>query len=182
MAVVGLDARERANRRMLAKLAVAAALMFGFGFALVPFYRTLCEALGVNRLVRAEAPVNTQVDAGRWLTVEFDANAHGALALRALEKVVRVHPGALGQAVFELRNESTRAVTAQAIPSYGPREAARYFKKLECFCFTQQRLAPGETRRLPVAFVIEAGLPAEIHTVTLSYTVFEVEGSAGGSG
>ena len=90
----------------------------------------------------------------------------------------RVHPGALTQVEFEVRNRSDRPVTGQAIPSFGPQVAGRYFKKLDCFCFTQQTLAPGEVRRMPVAFVIERDLPQDVGTVTLSYTFFEVEGKA----
>jgi cytochrome c oxidase assembly protein subunit 11 len=93
-----------------------------------------------------------------------------------VEKSVRIHPGALTQVTFEVHNSSDRAVTGQAIPSFGPQLAGRYFKKLDCFCFTQQTLAPGEVRRMPVAFVIEPGLPEDVNTVTLSYTFFEVEG------
>jgi cytochrome c oxidase assembly protein subunit 11 len=80
--------------------------------------------------------------------------------------------------MYEIRNTSDRAVTGQAIPSYGPPLAVRYFKKLECFCFTQQTLQPGETRQMPVVFVLEHGLPDEVNTITLSYAFFEVEGTA----
>ena len=175
----GLPANQR-NRQMLVKLLVVAAMMFGFGFALVPFYRTLCDALGLNNVVKADALAATvvAVDATRLLTVEFDTNLRNDLpwTFAAVEKSVRVHPGALTQVMFEVRNSSDRAVTGQAIPSFGPQLAGRYFKKLDCFCFTQQTLAPGEVRRMPVAFVIEPGLPEDVNTVTLSYTFFEVEG------
>ena len=90
-----------------------------------------------------------------------------------------LHPGAFTQVTFEVRNASDRPVTGQAIPSFGPQLAGRYFKKLDCFCFTQQTLAPGEVRRMPVAFVIEPELPRDVNTVTLSYTFFEVEGNNG---
>ena len=92
---------------------------------------------------------------------------------------MRIHPGALTQVTYEVRNRSDRPVTGQAIPSFGPQLAGRYFKKLDCFCFTQQTLAPGEVRRMPVVFVIEPGLPQDVNTVTLSYTFFEVEGKKG---
>jgi len=169
-----------ANQQTLVKLLVVAVAMFGFGYAMVPFYRAICDALGLNSVVRADAVANTQVDAGRLLTVEFDANLRSNLpwTFTPLEKSVRVHPGELTQVVFEVRNRSDRPVTGQAIPSFGPQLAGRYFKKLECFCFTQQTLAPGEVRRMPVAFVIERDLPQDVGTVTLSYTFFEVEGKA----
>jgi len=167
-----------ANQQTLVKLLVVAVAMFGFGYALVPFYRAICDALGLNSVAKADVVANTQVDAGRLLTVEFDANLRSNLpwTFAPLEKSVRVHPGVLTQVVFEVRNRSDRAVTGQAIPSFGPQLAGRYFKKLDCFCFTQQTLAPGEVKRMPVAFVIERGLPQDVNTVTLSYTFFEVEG------
>lgn len=170
-----------ANQQTLVKLLVVAVLMFGFGFALVPFYRAICDALGLNSVVKADAVANTQVDTGRSLTVEFDTNLRSNLpwTFTPLEKSVRIHPGALTQVTFEIRNRSDHPVTGQAIPSFGPQLAGRYFKKLECFCFTQQTLAPGEVRRMPVVFVVEPGLPRDVNTVTLSYTFFEVEGKTG---
>jgi cytochrome c oxidase assembly protein subunit 11 len=173
-----------ANRRMLAKLLVVAGVMFGFGFAMVPFYRALCEAVGLNRVAQSDTVENTQVDALRTLTVEFDTNLRNDLpwTFAPLERSVQVHPGALVQVTFEIRNNSDRQVTGQAVPSYGPQVAARHFRKLECFCFTQQTLAPGETRRMPVAFVIDAGMPQDVNTVTLSYTFFEVEGRSSARG
>jgi cytochrome c oxidase assembly protein subunit 11 len=172
----------RANQQTLVKLLVVAGAMFGFGYAMVPFYRAICDALGLNSVVAADAVANTQVDTGRFLTVEFDTNLRSNLpwTFTPLEKSVRIHPGALTQVLFEVRNRSDRVVTGQAVPSFGPQLAGRYFKKLECFCFTQQTLAPGEVRRMPVAFVVERGLPQDVNTVTLSYTFFEVEGKARG--
>jgi cytochrome c oxidase assembly protein subunit 11 len=169
-----------ANQQTLVKLLVVAVAMFGFGYALVPFYRAICDALGLNSVIKADIVANSQVDTGRLLTVEFDANLRSNLpwTFAPLEKSVRVHPGELTQVMFEVRNRSDRAVTGQAIPSFGPQLAGRYFKKLDCFCFTQQTLAPGEVKRMPVAFVIERGLPGDVNTVTLSYTFFEVEGKA----
>lgn len=173
-----------ANQQTLVKLLVVAVAMFGFGYAMVPFYRAICDALGLNSVVKADTVANTQVDTGRSLTVEFDTNVRSNLpwTFAAVEKNVRIHPGALTQVTFEVRNRSDRPVTGQAIPSFGPQLAGRYFKKLDCFCFTQQTLAPGEVRRMPVVFVIEPGLPRDVNTVTLSYTFFEVEGKTGKDG
>ncbi|HET6492411.1 MAG TPA: cytochrome c oxidase assembly protein, partial [Burkholderiales bacterium] len=141
----------------------------------------ICEVTGINNVLKADQVANSQVDTGRWLTVEFDANVRSQLpwTFAPLEKRVRFHPGELVQVAFEVRNNSSRAVTGQAIPSYGPQLAGRYFKKLECFCFTQQTLQPGEVRRMPVVFVVEKDLPQDLNTVTLSYSFFEVEGTAG---
>jgi len=146
----------------------------------VPFYKQICDVTGINNVQKADRVANTQVDAARWLTVEFDTNVRENLPwkFRPLEKSVRFHPGELMQVTFEIRNTSNRVITGQAIPSYGPQLAAGYFKKLECFCFRQQTLQPGEVRQMPVVFVIENGLPQDVNTVTLSYSFFEVEGTA----
>jgi cytochrome c oxidase assembly protein subunit 11 len=169
-----------ANRQLLVKLSIVAVLMFGFGYALVPFYDKICVALGVNSLVERTEPVaNTQVDLTRTVTIEFDANAHG-MPWR-FEPVVRhmqVHPGQLVQVDYDVSNVRSAPVTGQAVVSYGPALAGRFVRKLECFCFTQQTLGPGETRRMPVTFVVDGSLPADINTFTLSYTFFEVPGKS----
>ena len=171
------------NRRMLTRLSIVAVAMFGFGYALVPFYDKICIALGINSLeARAEPAANTQVDRTRTVTIEFDANAHG-MPWR-FEPVVRhmqVHPGQLVNVDYEVSNVRSAPVTGQAVVSYGPSLAGRYVRKLECFCFTQQTLAAGETRRMPVTFVVDGSLPADINTFTLSYTFFEVAGLGGKS-
>ena len=167
------------NRRTLARLAVVAVAMFGFGYALVPFYDAICRALGVNEFIQADAlPAgNTQVDATRTITVELDANVHDApMHFRPLVRHVQVHPGELATVEYEVVNVRSAPVTGQAVPSYGPQIAGEYFKKLECFCFTQQTLAPGETRRMPVTFVVDPRLPRDINTIAVSYTFFEVAG------
>ena len=177
----GAQGNQQANQQMLVKLLVVAVVMFGFGFAMVPFYRAMCEALGLNSVLKSDAVAGgqaSQVDATRLLTVEFDTNLRNDLPwiFRPVEKSVRIHPGELTLVTFEIRNNSNRPVTGQAIPSYGPQLAARHFKKLECFCFTQQTLAPGEVKRMPVTFIVDTDLPRDVNTVTLSYTFFEVEG------
>lgn len=168
------------NRRMLTRLSIVAVLMFGFGFALVPFYDQICRALGINSLVeRSELAANTQVDRTRKVTIEFDANSRGLpWSFQPMVRHMEVHPGQLVQVDYEVANVRSEAVTGQAVVSYGPALAGRYVRKLECFCFTQQTLAAGETRRMPVSFVLDGSLPAEINTVTLSYTFFEVAGKS----
>jgi cytochrome c oxidase assembly protein subunit 11 len=172
--------RAQSNVLTRRKLFIVAVAMFGFGFALVPFYQRICEATGLNSVIRPDVVTNTQVDAARLVTIEFDSNLRSNLpwTFRPLQTNVRIHPGELTTVMYEIRNNSGRAVTGQAIPSYGPQVAGRYFKKLDCFCFTQQTLQPGEARQMPVAFVIEKGLPDDVNTITLSYTFFEVEGTA----
>jgi cytochrome c oxidase assembly protein subunit 11 len=171
------------NRRSLIRLSVVAVAMFGFGYALVPFYDAICSALGVNEFVKADAlPANTQIDATRTVTVELDANAHNLpWSFRPLVRHVSVHPGELTTIEYEIANVRDTPVTAQAVPSYGPARAGEHFRKIECFCFTQQTLAAGETRRMPVIFVVDPALPKDVNTITLSYTFFEVPGRGGKS-
>ena len=168
------------NLATMRKLVVVSIAMFGFGYALVPFYQKICEVTGVNRLLKPAEVTNSQIDATRFVTIEFDSNLRTALpwTFRPLQTSVRIHPGELTTVVYEIRNTSTRAITGQAIPSYGPQLAGQFFKKLDCFCFTQQTLQPGESRQLPVVFVIEVGLPQDVSTITLSYSFFEVDGAS----
>jgi len=171
------------NRQLLVKLTVVAACMFAFGYALVPFYEKICEALGVNNLVgEAAAPLNTQVDATRTVVIELDGNTHEMpWRFRPLVNHVDVHPGQVITVEYEVSNVRGEPVTGQAVPSYGPRNAAQYFRKLDCFCFKQQTLAAGETRRMPVTFVVDPALPKDVGTITISYTFFEVPGLKGKS-
>jgi cytochrome c oxidase assembly protein subunit 11 len=182
------------NRRMLGKLVVVVALMFAFGYALVPLYRTICEALGINVLSQSEQRVsngswwgtfndaatpgkgNTQVDLARTITVEFDANARGPWDFKPAQSSVQVHPGQLTTVMYEFRNKQNRVMAAQAIPSYAPMQAGMHFNKVECFCFNEWKLQPGESKRWPVTFVVDAKLPKDVTTITLSYTFFEVGG------
>jgi cytochrome c oxidase assembly protein subunit 11 len=170
------------NRVTLRKLLVVTGLMFGFGFALVPFYEKLCDVTGINRIVKRDdhKPANTQVDTSRSITVEFDANLRSNLpwTFKPLETSVRVHPGEVATVVYEVSNVAGRAVTGQAIPSYGPMLAAQFFRKIECFCFDKQEMAAGETRQMPIAFVVDPSLPSDVNTITLSFTFFEVAGRA----
>ena len=152
----------RENVKMVGKLAVVAAGMFAFGYALVPIYKAICEMTGINVLALGERnlsgaptslPANTQVDTSRSITVEFDANSRGP---------------------WQFQNVQNRRMSAQAIPSYAPQQASKHFNKLECFCFQQYTLEPGEKKSWPVAFVIDPKLSRDVKTITLSYTFFEV--------
>ena len=169
---------------MVGKLAVVTAGMFFFGYALIPIYRHICELTGINILALGErqvpggstAAANSQVDFSRTITVEFDANAHGPWEFKPAKASVQVHPGELATVMYEFRNVQDHTMAAQAIPSYAPRNAAAHFNKLECFCFNQYTLEPGEKKQWPVAFVIDPRLPRDVTTITLSYTFFEVGG------
>lgn len=173
------------NLRILGKLTVIVAGMFAFGYALVPLYKAICEATGINVLAlseqtipgaRAQMPANTQVDRTRTITVEFDANSRGPWHFKPMKASMEVHPGELATVMYEFQNVQNRTMAAQAIPSYAPHQAAAHFNKLECFCFTQYTLAAGEKKEWPVAFVIDPKLPKDVTTITLSYTFFEVGG------
>ncbi|MFN3886073.1 MAG: cytochrome c oxidase assembly protein [Aquabacterium sp.] len=175
----------RANRETVFKLIVVTGLMFGFGYAMVPMYRHICAALGINVLSLGEQKVpgavgttrrNTQVDLSRTVTIEFDANARGPWDFKPEVRSVRVHPGELTTVVYEFRNRQDRPMAAQAIPSYAPKQATSHFTKFECFCFAEHVLQPGESKRWPVTFIIDPRLPKDVSTITLSYTFFEVGG------
>ena len=171
--------QQAANRTLLKRLSVVVVAMFGFGYLMVPFYEKICEVTGLRNIARADTVANTQVDASRVVRIEFDSNVHNLpWRFRSVERGMSVHPGAVAQAEFEVVNTTDRPITGQAIPSYAPQYAAQYFRKLDCFCFSQQTLQPGEVRRLPVVFVVETTLPDEVNYVTMSYTFFEVEGRA----
>ncbi len=176
------------NLRMLGKLTVIVLAMFGFGYALVPLYRTICEALGINvltlneRITSAglggtrERKASTQVDYSRSVTIEFDANARGPWDFKPAVRSLQVHPGELTTVMYEFRNVQNRTMAAQAIPSYAPMQASPHFTKLECFCFNEYTLKPGESKQWPVVFYIDPKLPKDVTTITLSYTFFEVGG------
>ena len=165
------------NRRLSMRLAIVALGMFGFAFALVPFYNEICPALGVNSLVERSDAVNTQIDRSRTVTIELDSNAHNmAWRFRPLVNHVEVHPGQLMTVEYEVVNVRNVPVTGQAVPSYGPQIAGSYFRKLDCFCFQQQTLAPGERRVMPVTFVVDPKLPKDLNAIAVSYTFFEVDG------
>lgn len=176
---------------MVGKLVVVAALMFGFGYALVPMYRAICNALGINILsvseqrvsnagsadkARAILRANTQIDRSRTITVEFDANARGPWDFKPAVRSIEVHPGELATVMYEFKNIQNRTMAAQAIPSYAPQQAMSHFNKLECFCFNEYTLKAGERKEWPVVFVIDPKLPKDVKTITLSYTFFEVGG------
>ncbi|MFM6995890.1 MAG: cytochrome c oxidase assembly protein [Limnohabitans sp.] len=172
-----------ANLQMLGKLAIITVGMFGFGYALIPIYKHICEITGINILALGEkdlpgqakrVPTNSQVDTTRLITVEFDANARGPWDFKPEKTSIQVHPGELATVMYEFQNIQNRTMAAQAIPSYAPKQATQHFNKLECFCFNQYTLAPGEKKQWPVAFVIDPKISKDVTTITLSYTFFEV--------
>jgi cytochrome c oxidase assembly protein subunit 11 len=182
----------RDNRRMVLKLTVIVAAMGAFGYALVPLYKTICDALGINVLSVSErigaaglggtaVKRSTQVDYSRTVTIEFDGNARGPWQFAPARRSVQVHPGEMTSVMYEFRNVQDRTMAAQAIPSYAPRNSAGHFHKVECFCFNEYTLKPGEAKQWPVVFFVDPKLPKDVTTITLSYTFFEIPGKVAGA-
>jgi cytochrome c oxidase assembly protein subunit 11 len=161
------------NRRLMGKLLVIAVGMLGFGFALVPMYRQICEAIGITQ-TRVVASGNTQVDASRSVTVELVASSAGLpWRFEAIDRTVTLHPGELATVRYRVVNTLGRPVTAHAVMNTAPAVAGRYIEKRECFCFSDQTLAAGESREMPVVFRVRKDAPDDLTTVSLSYTFFE---------
>jgi len=174
------------SKSLVVKLSIFAVVMFAFTYAMVPIYKSACDAGwldatrydSANPYANVNANVdtsNTQVDRSRWITVEFVANTNEKLPWKfePQQKSIRIHPGEMTNVVYDVVNTTNMEITGVAIPSYGPALAVEYFKKVECFCFTKQTMAPHERRGMPVVFVVTPDLPQDVNTITLSYTFFE---------
>ncbi len=176
---------KKSNRRLISWLFALVVGMFGFGFALVPIYNSLCKVLGINGKTNAVAvaydATNAGIDKTRTITVEFIAQNNGGVpwAFYPKTKKVKIHPGDIARLSFYAENKTDHQMTVQAIPSVSPGLAAKYLKKTECFCFAQQTLGAHEAMDMPLLFHLDPALPKEIRTVTLSYTLFDVTGNAG---
>jgi len=159
------------------KLLVVAVAMFGFGYALVPLYDVFCEITGINgKTKRGTIQQAAKVDTNRWITVEFTGHADPGLAweFRPLQRKMRIHPGQVVIAKYFARNTTRQTSTGRAVPSVSPNRAASHFKKIECFCFTEQQLKGGEQKEMPVQFYIDTDVPEEVDTITLSYAFFKL--------
>lgn len=169
-----MTATARANTILLRRLLLVAVAMFGFGFALVPLYSVFCDLTGFNRDDAQVLARNSQVDTSRNIQVQMlaDRRDGDAWRLSAPAEAIAPHPGELVMVEYQLDNLGDRPLVGHAVPSYAPARAAAYFRKIDCFCFREQRLAPHESRRLPVLFVLDHDLPADIGVVTLSYTFY----------
>ncbi len=168
--------RKKRNKRITLILGATAFGMFFFGFALVPLYNVLCKAWGINgKTNRNSVSRSHYVDPSRTITVEFLANTNANLPweFKPLTKKIDIHPGENVKVGFFTKNLSNHTMTIQAIPSVTPGLAAKYLKKTECFCFRQQTLQSHQAMNMPLIFHIDTELPYNIHTVTLSYTLFE---------
>ncbi|SFN18246.1 cytochrome c oxidase assembly protein [Dokdonella immobilis] len=179
-------ARVKHDARGIAKTALfVVGASFLFGFAMVPIYRIACEhVLGIKlsgEAADAATVAMMKVDESRTIAVEFVASVNSKLpwAFSAEKARIEVHPGALTEVWFDATNESGAAIVGNAVPSVAPSEASPYFNKTECFCFTEQTLEAGESRRMPVRFVVDPQLPAGVKTLTLSYTFYANELATG---
>ena len=182
------QARNRKNKRTATLLMALALGMFGLGFALSPVYRLICEAIGIQ--VSTATVFNTSQPAvstssaltdDREITITFDATVNNSLPweFKPVTRKLLVRPGEITETKYVVRNLSSRVITAQAIPSLAPASANQYFQKIECFCFSQQTVAAGELREMPLRFVVSPNLPDFYDQLTLSYTFVNVKEQAG---
>jgi cytochrome c oxidase assembly protein subunit 11 len=175
---VNAAAVDRRNRELVVKLLVIVVGMLGFAYAMVPMYRQICQAIGIAQ-TRVIQPANTQVDVSREVRVELIASTAGLpWKFEALEHEVRLHPGELVTVRYRVTNTLGRRVTAHANMSTAPLNAVRWIAKQQCFCFTNQTLAAGETREMPVVFRVLNDVPKDVETIALSYTFFELPAGA----
>ncbi|HFQ5567196.1 cytochrome c oxidase assembly protein [Vibrio vulnificus] len=169
----------RSNRVLTLKLTMAALAMFGFGFALVPLYDVMCDVLGINGKtdnVAVTAPVGLQIDTSRTIRVEFMAHVAPDMpwSFKPQSVTLNVHPGEVIQTAYLAQNLSQEILVGQAVPSVSPGQGAAFFNKIECFCFNRQPIEGNQLAQMPLIFYIEPDLPAEIHTLTLSYTLYRL--------
>ncbi len=171
--------RQIANKRLMQRLGFVALGMFGFGFAMVPLYDVLCEVTGLNGKTNRTAATQLEraVNTERLVNVEFLASVNQSAPWQFRPNVVKmqVHPGEFYRISYFAENKTDQPLVGQAIPSVAPGVAASHFQKIECFCFSRQDFAPHEGRDMPVVFRIDPNLPADVSTVTLSYTFFKLD-------
>ena len=174
------EVRQAKNKRTAIVVLLIALAMFGFGFAMVPLYNTLCKVLGIDETSLREADTFNSdtlfVDKSRVINMEFTAHNHGNIRwhFQPVAHKLRVYPGEVKQITYFAKNNEGRTMTVQAIPSITPAFAAKYFKKVACFCFEKQTLEKGRSKDLPLLFYIDPKLPKDIKTISLSYTLFDV--------
>ena len=171
------DRDSRRNASGMLKMIGIALAAFLFTFSMVPLYRIACEKVFGVRLEKgpADASAKGAADRARWVTVQFDGGVNSKLpwAFHPEQETLRVHPGQQYEAKFFARNTSDHDIVGNAVPSIAPSRASGYFSKTECFCFTAQTLAAGESRDMPVRFIVDPDLPRDVNTITLSYTFYK---------
>ena len=168
---------ENRNSRTARRLFVVAAVMFGFGYALIPLYDVFCEVTGLNGktgVITEKKALAVSVDQSRTIKIQFVTGVSVGMPweFRPLTKEIKVVPGVLTTAEFEAINTADRPVTGSAVPSVSPPVASKYLSKTDCFCFIKQRLESGEKRVMPVVFLVDSRIPRHVDTLTLSYTFF----------
>lgn len=171
-----MSTHQKKLRRLLWILALVIVLVFFIGYALVPLYNVLCDALGINGKTENQAVQNThQIDKTRTIRMQFLVNRNDKLPwkFKANTYAMDVHPGQSERVSYYVKNTTNHTMTVQAIPSVTPGFLAKYLKKTECFCFQQQTLAPGKSKDMPLMFHISPKIPKNIKELTLSYTLFE---------
>lgn len=189
----GGNLQVRNKRRTVWLLSLLVLGMFGFGFAMVPLYNLLCQVTGIQSVSVRNDTINRTAalpqkrqkgDPGRSITIKFDTSVHPNLPweFEPMQRNLKVHPGQLYQVSFSARNRSSESITGQAIPSVVPWQATPFLNKLECFCFNQQTLTGGESVEMPLKFMISDDLPAEVHSLTLSYSLMKLQQTAGDGG
>ena len=164
-------------KKTLRRLVIAVPLMFAFGFALVPLYNVFCEVTGINgKVFQSDSAEKLVIEDGRPLGLQFIStnNENMPWTFRPSEDVMTISTGKYYTATFYVKNTTNKTMTAQAVPSVAPSNAAAHLKKLECFCFEQQELKPGEDALLPVRLLVSDELPENIENIILSYTIFDV--------
>ncbi|KJY84482.1 cytochrome C oxidase assembly protein [Vibrio galatheae] len=174
-----MNVQAKSNRKLIVKLCAAVVAMFGFGFALVPLYDVMCDALGINGKTNSESALQPQgmvPDTSRLIRVEFMAHNHHAMpwSFVPAQTSMDVHPGQVIQTYYHAENLSSHDIVGQAVPSVSPGLGATYFNKIECFCFTQQPLRSNAKADMPLIFYIEPDIPDSIQTLTLSYTLYDI--------
>jgi cytochrome c oxidase assembly protein subunit 11 len=177
-----IEHRQVDNKKIIGKLTMLVIIMFGFGFALVPLYDVFCDLTGLNGKTADEKVAFNEpplIDKGRLVSVQFISNTNDGMPweFKPMTKEVKVHPGESNIIEYIVRNTTNQTIIGQAVPSVAPGLAAAYFHKTECFCFTEQKLEPGEERLMPVTFIVDSALPKKFNELTLSYTFFIKESS-----
>jgi len=178
--------RKKANIRTTKKSLLVTVAMFGFGFALIPLYSVICDVFGLNgrfidlaKTEQAEyvANVEKRIDTTRKVRIEFLTTLNQKLnwEFRALQNTIDVHPGKVNEVMFYAKNLTNKKIVAQAVPSVSPGNAAKYFSKMECFCFTNQTFEAGEERTMPLRFYVDPNLPKKVKTISLGYTFFNLD-------
>ena len=166
------------SKKTIKTLCFAVIGMFTFSFALVPLYNVFCEVTGLNGKIELRATNNKNIESenGRDISIQFVSHNNEEMpwAFKPTEDNIKVTTGKYHTSTFYVKNTTNKRMVAQAIPSVAPSNAAAHLKKLECFCFEQQELAPGEEALLPVKLIFDNELPSSINSVVLSYTIFDV--------